>query len=164
MSGLHQNLYSDRVYSRVQRSSGRHSSTRDHLVSESLCELGGGERVVFVMGLGSGSIDSRPMHSIVAKRLSRGANCIWSCSLCPRCRHDMMAVAHTAVSVLMMCLFVGLGPCVLGWVQLSVLTGCRLVHQLHVCLWQWSTQSLVHVPKWSEAELTLPRSSPVSAV
>ena len=56
------------------------------------------------------------------------------------------------------------GPCVLGWVQLSVLTGCRLVHQLHVCLWQWSTQSLVHVPKWSEAELALPRSSPVSAV
>jgi len=48
--------------------------------------------------------------------------------------------------------------------QLSVLTGCRLVHQLHVCLWQWSTQSLVHVPKWSEAELTLPRCSPVSAV
>ena len=49
------------------------------------------------------------------------------------------------------------GPCVLGWVQLSVLTGCCLVHQLHVCLWQWSTQSLVHVPKWSEAELALPR-------
>lgn len=48
--------------------------------------------------------------------------------------------------------------------QLSVLTGCRLVHQLHVCLWQWSSQSLVHVPKWSEAELALPRSSPVSAM
>ena len=62
----------------------------------------------------------------------------------------------TAVSVLMMCLCVGLGPCVLGCVQLSVLTDCRLVHQLHVCLWQWSTQSLVHVPKWSEAELALP--------
>ena len=52
---------------------------------------------------------------------------------------------------------------VLGWVnmsppthQLSVLTSFRLVHKLHVCLWQWSTQSLVHVPKWSEAELALP--------
>ena len=33
-------------YGRVQRSSGRHSSTRDHLVSEGLLELGGGERVV----------------------------------------------------------------------------------------------------------------------
>ena len=48
------------------------------------------------------------------------------------------------------------GLCVLGWVQLSVLTGCRHVHQLHVCLLQWNTQSLVHVPKWSEAELALP--------
>ena len=45
-----------------------------------------------------------------------------------------------------------------------MLTGCRLVHQLHVCQWQWSTQSLVHVPKWSEAELVLPRSGLVSAV
>ena len=52
--------------------------------------------------------------------------------------------------------WVGLGP--------AVSADCRLVHQLHVCLWQWSTQSLVHVPKWSEAELALPRSSPVSAV
>ena len=47
-------------YSRVQRSSGRHSSTRDHLVSEGLWELGGGERVVLALGLGSGSIDNRP--------------------------------------------------------------------------------------------------------
>ena len=40
------NLYSDRVYGRVQRNSGRHSSTRDHLVSEGLWELGSVERVV----------------------------------------------------------------------------------------------------------------------
>ena len=55
------------------------------------------------------------------------------------------------------------GVCVLGWVHLSpthssVLTGCRFVHQLHVCLWQWSTQSLVPVPKWSKAELVGPAS------
>ena len=37
----------DQVYSRVQRSSGRHSSTRDHLVSEGLWELGGGEHVEY---------------------------------------------------------------------------------------------------------------------
>ena len=35
-------------------------STRDHLVSEGLWELGGGERVVLALGLGSGSIDNRP--------------------------------------------------------------------------------------------------------
>ena len=34
--------------------------TRDHLVSEGLWELGGGERVVLALGLGSGSIDNRP--------------------------------------------------------------------------------------------------------
>ena len=50
-------LYSDRVYGRVQRSSGRHSSTRDHLVSEGLWELRGGESVVLALGLGS---DNRP--------------------------------------------------------------------------------------------------------
>ena len=54
------NLYSDRVHGRLQRRSGRHSSTRDHLVSEGLWELGGGERVVLALGLGSGSIDNRP--------------------------------------------------------------------------------------------------------
>ena len=60
MSGLAiSNLYSDRVYSRVQRSSGRHSSTGDHLVSECLWEMCGGERVVLALGLGSGSIDNR---------------------------------------------------------------------------------------------------------
>ena len=46
----------DRVHSRVQRSSGRHSSTRHHLVSEGLWELGGGERVALALGLGSGLI------------------------------------------------------------------------------------------------------------
>ena len=40
----------------MQRSSGRHSSSHDHLVSEGLCELGGGERVVLALGLGSGLI------------------------------------------------------------------------------------------------------------
>ena len=62
VSGLYNyaNLYSDRVYGRVQRSSGRHSSTRDHLVSEGLWELGGGDCVVLALGLGSGSIDNRP--------------------------------------------------------------------------------------------------------
>ena len=40
----------------MQPSSGRHSSTRDHLVSEGLWELGGEERVVLVLGLVSGSI------------------------------------------------------------------------------------------------------------
>ena len=39
---------------------GRHSSTRDHLVSEGLWEMCGGERVVLALGLGSGSIDNRP--------------------------------------------------------------------------------------------------------
>ena len=58
--GSTSNLYSDRVYGRVQRSSGRHSSTRNHLVSEGLWELGGGERVVLALGVGSGSIDNRP--------------------------------------------------------------------------------------------------------
>ena len=62
----------------------------------------------------------------------------------------------------MMCLCVVLGPSEpthssAGWVQLSVLTGCHFVHQLDVCLWQWNTQSLVHVPKWSKGELALPR-------
>ena len=61
VSGLYiSNLYSDGVYGRVQRSSGRRCSTRDHLVSEGLWELGGGERVVLALGLGSGSIDNRP--------------------------------------------------------------------------------------------------------
>ena len=41
------NLYSDQVYGRVQRSSGRHSSTRNHLVSEGLWELGSGEHVEY---------------------------------------------------------------------------------------------------------------------
>ena len=90
MSGLLSNLYSDRVYGRVHRSSGRHSSTRDHLVSEGLLELGGGERVVLALGLGSGSIDNRDPR--YCKGLNRGANCVWSCSLCPRCQHDMTAV------------------------------------------------------------------------
>ena len=53
------------TYGRVQRSSGRHSSTRDHLVSEGLWELGGGERVALALGLGSGSIDNRPTVAIV---------------------------------------------------------------------------------------------------
>ena len=58
VSGLYtSNLYSDRVCGRVQRSSGRHSSTRDHLVNEGLWEVGGGERVVLALGVGSGSID-----------------------------------------------------------------------------------------------------------
>ena len=43
----------DRVYGRVQRSSRRHSSTRDHQVSEGLWELGGGKRVVLALSLGS---------------------------------------------------------------------------------------------------------------
>ena len=68
------------------------------------------------------------------------------------------------LELLTTCLYVVLDPRMLCWVQLSVLTGCSLVHKLHVCVWQWSIQSLVHVPKWSEAELALPRSSPVSAV
>ena len=72
---------------RVQRSSGRHSSTRDHLVNEGLWELGGGERVVLALGVGSGSIDNRPTVG-----LSRWANCIRRCSLCPRCQHSMTAV------------------------------------------------------------------------
>ena len=37
----------DQVYGRVQRSSGRHSFTRDHLVSEGLWELGSGEHVEY---------------------------------------------------------------------------------------------------------------------
>ena len=61
VSGLRiSSLYSDRIYSRVQRSSGRHSSTRDHLVSEVLWELGDGERVVLALGLVSGSTDKDP--------------------------------------------------------------------------------------------------------
>ena len=58
----------------------------------------------------------------------------------------------------MMCLCVGLGPRVLGWVQLSVLTGCRLVH-LGVCVSVAVEHSVtcIHVPKWSEAKLSLPR-------
>ena len=53
---------------------------------------------------------------------------------------------------------VGLGPAVSAdWLPSCAPAAC-------VCLWQWSTQSLVRVPKWSEAELALPRSSPVSAV
>ena len=58
------NLYSGRVYGGVQRSGGRHSSTRDHLVSEGLWELGSVERVVRVLGLST--ID--PQY---CKRLSR---------------------------------------------------------------------------------------------
>ena len=119
--------------------------------------------MVLAMGLGRGSIGNRP-----TVRLSRGANCIWRCSLCPRCQHSMTAVVLSCNRAPLVSAHCSLSPDdvlgVLGCVQLSVLTGCRLVHQLHVCLWQWSTQSLVHVPKWGEAELTLPRFSPVSAV
>ena len=71
-------------------------------MSEGFWDLGGGERVVLALGIGSGSIDNRP---------------------------TVLSKAEWRV---------------------------HLVHQLHVCLWQWSTQSLVHVPKWSEAELVLP--------
>ena len=72
------------------------------------------------------------------------------------CTRAPLVSAHCSLSpddVFVCCV----GPRVLGWVQLSVLTVCRLVHQLHVCLWQWSTQPLLHVPKWSEVELALPR-------
>ena len=61
-------------YCRVQRSSGRRSSTRDHLVSEGLWELVGGERVVLALGLGSGSIDNRP--TVLQKADSRGELCL----------------------------------------------------------------------------------------
>ena len=37
----------DQAYGRVQRSSGRHSSTHNHLVSEGLWELGSGEHVEY---------------------------------------------------------------------------------------------------------------------
>ena len=113
---LHQ-LYSDRVYGRVQRSSGRHSSTRDHLV-------GGGERVVLAMGLGRGSIDNRP-----TVRLSRGANCIWRCSLCPRW-HGMTAVVLSCTRAPLVSAHCSLSPDdvlgVLGWVHVCwVVSSCQ---------------------------------------
>ena len=110
---LHQ-LYSDRVYDRVQRSSGRHSSTRDHLVD-------GGERVVLAMGLGRGSIDNRPIV-----RLSRGANCIWRCSLCPRW-HSMTAVVLSCTRAPLVSAHCSLSPDdVLGWVHVCwVVSSCQ---------------------------------------
>ena len=58
-------------------------STRDHLVSEGLWELGGGERCSSRAGFS---------EWVDCKQLSRGANCVWSCSLCSRCQHDMTSV------------------------------------------------------------------------
>ena len=71
--------------------------------------------------------------------------CVGHVSLC------VLHVLHTfSVCVHVLC-WVNMSP---PTHQLSVLTSFRLVHELHVCLWQWSTLSLV--PKWSEAELALP--------
>ena len=111
------NLYSDRVYGRVQRSSGRHSSTRNHLVC-------GGERVVLAMGLGRGSINNRP-----TVRLSRGANCIWRCSLCPRW-HGMTAVVLSCTRAPLVSAHCSLSPDdvlgVLGWVHVCwVVSSCQ---------------------------------------
>ena len=73
----------------------------------------------------------------------------------------VVCVGHVSLCVLHVLHSFSVCVHVLCWVnmsppthQLSVLTSCRLVHELHVCLWQWSTLSLV--PKWSEAELSLP--------
>ena len=72
-------------------------------------------------------------------------------------------VGHVSLCVLYVLHTFGVCVHVLGWVSLSPTHSSAVsADWLPSCapaacsLWQWSTQSFVHVAKWSKAELSLP--------